>query len=154
MARHGTFAYTLRPRCAVADAVRLLSDFRGHTALHPFIVKVTEVPPVDGAVRSFRIDDRLAWGPFRFTTTYTADVLTVTDREVVTLARQRPGTTVHNHTRLCPEPDGTLRIDVTITLTAPDLLFGYAFRQAQRAHHALADRLRRALESAASDPTA
>ncbi|HEV7713352.1 MAG TPA: SRPBCC family protein [Asanoa sp.] len=147
MPKTGTFTYALRPKCAAADAVALLSNFSRHTELHPFIVKVTELPPVDGAVRSFVINDRFKLGPVGFTTTYTADVMRVTDDEVVTVARQRPGTTLHNHTRLHPEPDGTVRIEVTITLTAPTPLFGYAFKQAQTAHHALAERLKNVLES-------
>jgi hypothetical protein len=147
LAKTGTFTYSLRPKCTAADAVALLSNFSRHTELHPFIVKVTEVPPVDGAVRSFVINDRFKLGPVGFTTTYTADVMRVTDDEVVTVARQRPGTTLHNHTRLHPEPDGTVRIEVTITLTAPTLLFGYAFKQAQTAHHALAERLKNVLEN-------
>lgn len=143
----GTFTYGLRPACAVADAVRLLSDFSGHAELHPLIVKVTQLPAAPGALRSFAIDDRLTVGPVRFTTTYHVDVLTATDDEVVTVARQRPATTVHNHARLRPEADGTVQIDVEITLTAPRPLFGYAFRQAKAAHAALADRLTQALEA-------
>jgi hypothetical protein len=147
LAKTGTFTYALRPKCSAADAVALLSNFSRHTELHPLIIKVTEVPPVDGAVHSYVINDRFKLGPVGFTTTYTADVLTVTDDEVLTIARQKPGTTLRNHTRLHPEPDGTVRIDVTITLTAPTLLFGYAFKQAQTAHHALAERLKTVLEN-------
>lgn len=66
--------------------------------------------------------------------------------EVVTVARQQPATTVRNHTRLRDEPDGTVRIDVEITLTAPAPLFGYAFRQARAAHLGLAARLGATLE--------
>ncbi|MEV0719614.1 SRPBCC family protein [Asanoa sp. NPDC050611] len=164
MAKSGTFTYELRAGCAPEEAVRLLSDFSRHTELHPYIVKVTEVRPVDGALRSFVINDRLAFGPFRFTTTYTADVLAVNTpgpadgpraraAEVVTLARQRPGTTLRNRARIYPVSDGGLHIEVTITLTAPALLFGYAFRTARQAHHALAERLREVLDSTASDPT-
>jgi hypothetical protein len=35
---------------------------------------------------------------------------------------------------------------VTITLTAPTLLFGFAFKQARTAHHALAERLQNVLD--------
>ncbi len=159
MPKSGTFTYTLRARCEAADAVALLSDFSRHTELHPFIVKVTEVPPVDGAVRSFVINDRFPLGPFHFTTTYTADVLAINrpgpaegpracDAEIVTLARQRPGTTLRNTTRIYPLSGGGIEAEVSIMLTAPTLLFGYAFKQAQAAHHALAERLPTVLEKA------
>jgi hypothetical protein len=159
VAKSGTFTYELRANCAPEEAVALLSDFSRHTELHPYIVKVTEVPPTTDAIRSFVINDRLAFGPFRFTTTYTADVLAINrlgpgrQAEVITLARQRPGTTLRNRARIYPISDGGVRIDVTITLTAPTPLFGYAFRTARQAHHALAERLREVLDSTASDPT-
>lgn len=111
------------------------------------IVKVEPLPPGRGALRSYAITDRLRWGPFTFPITYTADVLTANDDEVMTVARQKPRTTVHNHTRLSEAPDGELLIDVEITLTAPTPLFPYAFRQARTAHRALAVRLRSALSS-------
>ncbi|GAA1891653.1 SRPBCC family protein [Asanoa iriomotensis] len=160
MAKSDTFTYELRADCEPETAVTLLSDFSRHTELHPFIVKVTEVPPVDGAVRSFVINDRLAFGPLKFTTTYTADVLAINrpgpaegpracHAEVVTLARQRPGTTLRNTARIYPVSDGGVRIEVKIRLTAPTPLFGYAFRTAQQAHRELAERLTEVLEKAA-----
>jgi hypothetical protein len=145
MARQGTFRYDVRARCAPGDAVRLLSDYRRHDELHPLIVKVEPRPAGPGALRSYAITDRLRWGPFTFPVTYLADVLVADDSEVRTVARQRPRTTVHNHTRLSSGADGDLRIDVEITLTAPTLLFPYAFRQARAAHRVLAARLSRAL---------
>ncbi|MEV4534611.1 SRPBCC family protein [Asanoa sp. NPDC049518] len=153
MAKTGSFTYDLRAGCTVADATALLSDFSRHTELHPFIVKVTEVPPVDGARRSFVINDRFPLGPFHFTTTYTADVKAINTLgesvvEILTVARQRPGTTLDNWTKIYPVSDGGCHIEVRITLTAPTLLFGYAFKQAQKAHHALAERLPAVLERA------
>ncbi|MDG4827388.1 SRPBCC family protein [Asanoa sp. WMMD1127] len=156
MAKSGTFTYSFEARCEPEVAVALLSDFSRHTELHPFIVKVTERPPVDGAVRSFVINDRFPLGPFHFTTTYTADVLAINrpgpsagPAEIITLARQRPGTTLRNNTRIHPMSGGGIRADVTITLTAPTPLYAYAFKQAQAAHHALAERLPRVLEKQA-----
>jgi len=42
--------------------------------LHPLIVAVRERPPAAGALRSYAITDRLAWGPLRFRIGYQADV--------------------------------------------------------------------------------
>ncbi|MDG4805538.1 SRPBCC family protein [Micromonospora sp. WMMD1120] len=140
-----TFSYTVQARCSLAEAAALLSDLTRHGELHPLIVQVRQVPARPGAQASYTINDRLAAGPLRFRTTYHADVLVVEDDEIVMVARQWPATTVRNHTRLRSEPDGLVRIDVEITLTAPSPLFRYAFRQAQAAHLALAARLAAAL---------
>ncbi|MFJ6168685.1 SRPBCC family protein [Micromonospora orduensis] len=152
MLRRDTFSYTVQARCSVADAVALLSDLTRQGELHPLIVDVRQLPPRPGALASYAISDRLVAGPLRFRTTYQADVLTIEDNEIVMVARQRPATTVHNHTRLRAEPDGLLRVDVEITLSAPAPLFRYAFRQARAAHLALASRLGPALERAGNPP--
>ncbi|MFC8296964.1 SRPBCC family protein [Micromonospora orduensis] len=152
MLRRDTFSYTVQARCSVADAVTLLSDLTRQGELHPLIVDVRQLPPRPGALASYAISDRLVAGPLRFRTTYQADVLTIEDDEIVMVARQWPATTVHNHTRLRAEPDGLLRVDVEITLSAPARLFRYAFRQARAAHLALASRLGPALERAGNPP--
>jgi hypothetical protein len=143
--REGTFRYQVRvPGGNAAETVALLSDFSRHTELHPLIVRVEQATAPDGVQRRYRITDRLAFGPVTFPITYVADVLTADADRVVTVARQSPATTVRNDTRLSTA-DGVLVADVAITLRAPTLLFGYAFRQAQTAHAALAEKLRAAL---------
>jgi hypothetical protein len=146
--REDAFRYTIRARSTPGRAVRLLSDFTRHRDLHPLIVAVRPVPPAAGALRSWAITDRLACGPFRFPITYRADLLTRTGERVMTVAHQRPATTVRNHATVSAEPGGLVRIDVDITLSAPTPLFRYAFRQARAAHLALAARIRTALEAA------
>ncbi|MFC0002884.1 hypothetical protein [Micromonospora siamensis] len=153
MLTRDTFGYTVQARCTVADALALLSDLTRQGELHPLIVRVRRLPPRPGARASYAITDRLAVGPLHFPVTYQADVLVATEDEIVTVARQQPATTVRNHTRLRPEPDGLLRIDVEITLSAPAPLFAYAFRQARSAHLALATRLGAALEEDAAPAT-
>lgn len=146
MPREGTFRYQVRAECDLSAALELLSDPSRQRELHPLMVRVVDLPTTAGALRSYAITDRLAWGPLRFPVTYRADVLVVSDHEVVTEARQSPRTTVRNHTRL--RRDGSVvQADVEITLTAPKPLFGYAFRQAHAAHLALGGRIRIALES-------
>ncbi|MFF5055281.1 SRPBCC family protein [Micromonospora sp. NPDC000663] len=152
MLRRDTFSYTVQARCSAADAAALLSDLTRQGELHPLIVDVRQLPPRPGTLASYSISDRLVAGPLRFRTTYQADVLTSDDDEIVMVARQWPATTVHNHTRLRPESDGLLRVDVEITLSAPAPLFRYAFRQARAAHLALASRLGPALERASDPP--
>ncbi|WFE41678.1 SRPBCC family protein [Micromonospora sp. WMMD998] len=141
-----SFSYTVQARCRRADAVALLGDLSRQGELHPLIVRVRQLPPRPGALASYAITDRLELGPLHFPVTYQADVLIANEDEVVTVARQQPATTVRNHTRMRDEPDGVVRIDVEITLTAPAPLFGYAFRQARAAHLGLAARLGATLE--------
>jgi hypothetical protein len=141
-----SFSYTVQARCPRMEAFALLSDLTRQGELHPLIVRVRELPPRPGTLASYAITDRLELGPLHFPVTYQADVLVATEDEVVTVARQQPATTVRNHTRLRDEPDGVVRIDVEITLSAPAPLFRYAFRQARAAHLRLASRLGATLE--------
>lgn len=147
MPREEAFHYVIEASCEPAVAIALLSDFSRHRELHPFIVRVEPRTPGPGVLRSYVISDRLPWGPLHIPTTYRADILIVTDDEVLTVARQRPGTTVRNHTRVRATPDG-VRIEVAITLVAPTLLFGYALRQARIAHAGLATRISDRLNAA------
>ncbi len=143
--REGTWDYEVTARCALADAVALLSDVERQGELHPLITKVEAVPPVPGALKSYAVTDRLRWGPVRFRITYHADVLAVSDKEVVTVARQRPRTTLRSTVRFHPEGD-TVRIAVTVVLRAPTPLFAYAYRTGRAAHLELAERIRTLLE--------
>ncbi|MEU6074739.1 SRPBCC family protein [Micromonospora sp. NPDC047074] len=145
MLRRDSFSYTVQACCSLPEAAALLADPTRQEHLHPLIVRVRRVPPRPGARASYEITDRLAAGPVRLPVTYRADVVVDDPDEVVIVARQWPATTVRNHTRLRAEPDGSVRIDVQITLTAPAPLFGYAFRQARAAHLGLAARLAAAL---------
>jgi hypothetical protein len=146
--RSGSFTYDLRARCTLAAARDLLSDVSRQGELHPLIVQVRELPAVPGALRSYAITDRLAFGPLRFRITYHADTLAISEHEVVTVARQRPATTLRNTVRLREVGDGTVDIGVTIDLTAPTLLYPVALRTGRTAHLELARRLRAVLEAA------
>jgi hypothetical protein len=140
MSRTGSFNYQVDAGKDPAAAIALFSDLSHHDELHPLIVKVEPAPAPEGAVRRFLITDRMAWGPFHFPITYTADILSVTPDRVVTVAHQKPDVTLRNDTRLTTV-DGRVRADVEITMTAPAPLFGYAFRQARAAHLELAGRI-------------
>ncbi len=144
MIRSGTFSYTIEAPCGAATAVALLGDPRRSGELHPLIQAVDVVETQTDAIASYRITDLLPVGPLRFRIVYEADVLTATETDVVTVARQRPATTVRNVTRVAPASTG-VRIDVEITLATPRLLFGYAFRTARVAHLELGERIARRL---------
>jgi hypothetical protein len=144
--RHGSFQYDVDARCRPQEAVALMADVPRLAAIHPLAVEARELQPPPGALRSTAITSRLALGPLRFHITYQADVLSVTDDEVVTVARQRPATTLRNHTRVRQDGDGMVRIRVDITYKSPHLLFPYGFRQARYAHRGLAAGIKRVLE--------
>jgi hypothetical protein len=144
--RTGTWSYDVDARATPAAALALLSDISRQGELHPLITRVEELPPVDGAVRSYAITDALKLGPVPFRITYHADTLSVTDREIVTVARQRPRTTLRNRTTLTPSATG-VHVHVDVELTAPGPLFRYAFRTGRKAHLQLAERIRATLES-------
>jgi hypothetical protein len=74
-----------------------------------------------------------------------ANVLSVTEDEAVTVALQRPNTTLVNRSRFMEGPEGT-HIGVDITFSSPTLLFPYAFRNAQFAHRGLAIGIKDRLE--------
>jgi hypothetical protein len=136
----GTFNYSATATCDRPTAMALLSDLTRQGELHPLITKVAEQPAAPGAIASYAITDRLRWGPFTFPITYHADVLSITDDDIVTVARQSPATTVTNHTRVFTDGD-TVRVDVEVTLQAPSVLFSYAFRVAKKAHLELGERI-------------
>ena len=136
----GTFTYTARGRCDLPTAMALLSDLTRQGELHPLIVDVETRPTAAGALVSYLITDRLQLGPFSFRIRYTADVIERTADTIVTIAHQNPRTTVRNGTHVTADGDG-VRVDVTVTLSAPRVLFGYAFRTARTAHLALGERI-------------
>jgi hypothetical protein len=131
--RTGSWTYGLTAQCRLDAAVNLLSDVTKQGRLHPLIVEVNELPPGPGALRSFAIKDRLRIAGLPLTITYLADLLMKSDKEVVTVARQRPRTTLRNVTRFQDNGDGTIRVDVEVTLTA--------------AHRELAERMQQVLEN-------
>ena len=146
--RTGSFTYGVQARCTLAQARDLLSDVTRQGQLHPLILEVRELLAMPGALRSYAITDRLAFGPVRFRITYYADTLSITDHEIVTVARQRPATTLRNTVRLSEIGDGRIDIAVTIDLTAPTLLYGVALRTGRAAHLELAQRIKAVLEAA------
>jgi hypothetical protein len=144
--RTGGWCYDIDARATPAAALALLSDIHQQGELHPLIVHVEDLPPVAGALRSYAITDTLKLGPVPFRITYHADTLSITDSEIVTVAHQRPRTTIRNRTTIMPTEAG-VHIHVDVELTAPALVHPYAVREGRAAHLALADRIRTVLES-------
>lgn len=144
--RTGGWSYEVDAAATPGAAHALLSDLHQQGALHPLIVHVEDLPPVDGALLSYAVTDVLRLGPVPLRITYYADTLSVSDTEIVTVARQRPRTTLRNTTTIAPSDRG-VHVHVDVELTAPRLLFPIALRQGRAAHLALAGRIREVLES-------
>ncbi|MDG4830472.1 SRPBCC family protein [Solwaraspora sp. WMMD1047] len=148
--RKGTFRYDIRARCEIGDAVALLADIPRLTSRHPLAIRVAELEPGPGTIRSVAVTSRLRLGPLGFLITYRADVVKVTADEVVTVARQKPATTLTNHARFRSEGDGTTHIDVRIDYESPTLLFPYGFGKARQVHRELAHGIKEILEQPAA----
>ena len=144
--KQGTFEEEIVIRTDVKTAIGLISDYSQHTKVHPLIEKVERAKDEPEGVHRYFITDGLQWGPFRFKIKYRADILSVSEDTVHTEAYQSPGTYVTNVTKVTPEKNGVL-LHETITLKAPDLLFGYAFNQARTSHHEMLTRIKDYLES-------
>jgi hypothetical protein len=97
-------------------------------------------------VRRYFITDSLQWGTFKFKIKYQADIIAITEDTVHTEAYQSPNTFVTNVTRVTPKDNGVL-LHETITMKAPGLLFGYAFKQAQTAHEEMLQHIKTFVES-------
>lgn len=144
--RQGIFEKEIFIRSNAATVIRAIADYSQHHKIHPLIIKVERAADAPPGVRRYYITDRLQWGPFKFKIKYRADILSISGNSVHTEAYQSPGTTVTNVTQVTPKDDGVL-LHETITLTAPDLLFHYAFQQANAAHEEMLQRIKQFIES-------
>lgn len=144
--KQGSFELEIDIARAPSDVLELLSNFKRHTEVHPLIVAVKETDAPPGTIRRYQITDQLPLGPFRFKIVYRADILRLTDAEIYTEAYQSPQTTVRVLTRVLPTATGTL-LKERLTLEAPNLLFGYAFKQAYTAHTEMLKRIKQFMEN-------
>ena len=143
--REGTWEYAVSARCALVDAVSLMADVERLGEVHPLVTRVVPLPRAAGALRSYAVTDRLRVGPLRFPITYRADVISVSELEVVTAAAQRPRTTLWLTSQFQVEGE-RVHIAVTVVMRAPRLLFPFAYRTGKAAHLQLAERIRETLE--------
>jgi hypothetical protein len=98
----------------------------------------------DGVQRHL-ITDSLQLEPLKFKIKYQADIIEVTEDTVHTEAYQVPDTYITNITKVTPRDDG-VHLQETITMKSPDLLFGYAFKQAETSHEEMLERIKRFVE--------
>ena len=144
--KKGSFTREIFIAAPREKVVGLATSFSQHDVLHPFIIHVEEATARPPALRRYAITDRLAMGPFRFKIKYSADILKLTPDEAITEVWQSPGVHIINHMFFNIENGGT-RLREEYIVEAPNLLFGYTFKQAKLAHEELLQRLKEAAES-------
>ncbi len=139
--KQGTFEKQIFIHSNVSTVISVISNYSRHDKIHPLIEKVEHAENSPAGVERFFITDNLQWGPFKFKIKYQADIVSVTQDTVHTEAFQSPNTHVTNISKVTPSGDGVI-LHETITMKAPNLLFGYAFKQAQAAHEELLKRIK------------
>jgi hypothetical protein len=144
--KQGTFEKEILIRSDTKTVINVIADYSQHHKIHPLIQKVERVADAPQGVRRYLITDSLRWGPFKFKIKYQADIIAVTEDTVHTEAYQSPQTHVTNVTKVTPQGDG-VRLHETITMKAPNLLFGYAFKQAEAAHEEMLRRIKAFVEN-------
>jgi len=144
--KQGTFEKEIFIQSDTATAINVIADYSSHYKIHPLIIKVERAKDEPADVRRYFITYSLQWGPFKFKTKYQADIIAVTEDTVHTEAYQSPGTYVTNVTKITPRDNGVL-LHETITIRAPDMLFSYAFQQANTAHEEMLKRIKKFVEA-------
>lgn len=139
--KQGSFEKEIFIHSDAKTVVNLIADYSQHHKIHPLIEKVERATQEPAGVKRYLITDNLQWGPFKFKIKYQADIISVTEDTVHTEAYQSPNTTITNITKIRPSQNGVI-LHETITLKAPNLLFGYAFGQAQTAHAEMLKRIK------------
>jgi hypothetical protein len=143
--KQGSFEKEIFIHADAKTVLDLIADYSQHHKIHPLIEKVERAASEPEGIRRYFITDNLQWGPFKFRIKYQADILSVTNDTVHTQAYQSPQTTVTNLTKITPAQNGVI-LHETITMQAPDLLFAYAFQQAQNAHTEMLKRIKSFIE--------
>jgi hypothetical protein len=144
--KQGTFEKEIFIQSDPATVINVIADYSNHHKIHPLIIKVERAKDEPAGVRRYFITDSLQWGSFKFKIKYQADIIAVTEDIVHTEAYQSPGTYITNVTKVTPKENGA-RLHETITLKAPDMLFNYAFKQAETAHEEMLKRIKNFVES-------
>lgn len=144
--KQGSFEKNIFIKSDAKTTIELISDYSQHHKIHPLIEKVERAADAPAGVRRYFITDGLKWGPFKFKIKYQADIISVTEDTVHTQAYQSPNTYIENITKITPAQNG-VDLHETITMKAPNLLFNYAFQQAQTAHEEMLKRIKNYLEN-------
>jgi len=111
-------------------------DLDNIKTVHPLVVSVratarTEL--VDGYCQSYRVKDRIPFGPLTLPTSYSAHLRVASTGPVITEARQFPRVRLYGVVSFDPDGKGT-RVVERLTIHAPRLLHAITTREAVKAH--------------------
>ena len=144
--KQGTFQKEIFIVSDAKTVINVIADYSNHHRIHPLIIKVERAKEEPAGVRRYFITDSLQWGPFKFKTTYQADVISVTGDTVHTEAYPSLGVSVTNITRMTPKDNGVL-LHETVTISTPDIFFSYVLKQAETAHTEMLKRIKKFVET-------
>jgi hypothetical protein len=144
--KQGTFEQEIFIQSDARTVIDVLADYSQHHKIHPLIVKVERAKNEPSGVKRYFITDSLQWGPFKFKIKYQADIIAVTGDTIHTEAHPSLGTSVTNVTRITSKENG-VTLHETITISAPNILFGYIFKQAEAAHTDMLQRIKEFVEN-------
>jgi polyketide cyclase/dehydrase/lipid transport protein len=114
-------------------------DLRNIKLVHPLIVSVESLSrnaTPDGYLQSYRVVDRIPFGPFTMKTAYRARLQVPADGDVLTEADQFPGVRLRGTVRFEPIAGGS-RVTERIRIAAPRPLAAVTIREAVKAHIAM-----------------
>lgn len=144
--KQGTFEKEIFILSDAKTVLDLLADFSHHHEIHPLIEKVEQDAKAPAGIRRYFITDSLKWGVFKFKVKYRVDIISITENSIYAEAYPSLATTITNQTTVTPSQNGVI-LHETVTLQAPDLLFGYAFQQAKFSHEEMFKRIKTFIES-------
>lgn len=144
--KQGTFEKEIFVAADARTVLDIFVDFGSHHELHPLIIHVERAKQEPEGVQRYFITDQLEWGPFKFKIKYRADIVSITQDSVHTEAYSSPKTRVTSFVRVT-DREGGVTLHEKVVLEAPDLIFAYAFKQAEVAHTEMLARMRTLAES-------
>jgi hypothetical protein len=121
---------------APAEVRDFYADLRNIIAVHPLVVAVTPTTHAatgDGYVQTYRIRDRIPFGPLTLPVAYTATVEVPAAGDLHTEARQFPAVRLLGVVSFEPTAAGT-RLTERLTISAPRPLAAFTVREAVAAH--------------------
>ena len=131
-----TFELAATVPVAPAVAIDFLADLARHHGLHPFLVSadiVARGEDTDGPWTAWRVVERPALGPFRYTIRFPARMQRLSPTSLLGTVHAAPGCSLVTHSTAIATEGGALLREST-TVTAPALLVGYMARGARTAH--------------------
>jgi hypothetical protein len=127
------------------DVREFYVDLDNIKTLHPLVVSVQRTgrtENMDGYRQSYRVTDRIPFGPISFPVSYTATLQVPAAGDVLAEARQFPGVRLDGRVSFAAADGGTLLTE-EVDITAPWPLTGFTVRQAVAAHTAMLAGIRR-----------